>query len=254
MQDAILLYSEKEKKHSDETQALNNKLEDMLREQVRIKAKEKDLDIIKSQAKEIKKHIKSLQGLIKEQKEEKDRAKENIETLKKGKLKLNDIKDYLNVIKDILKDENIKQFTIKQIMPFMNKQTNYYLSEVNYSFYVKIDKWLDVEIKGPGIRNATYDSLSGGERRGIDIAIQLSLLDIARTQAGVFPDILIFDELLDSSIDGRGINELMKIVRTKQQEFGGKVFIISHRDEIDNEMVDNQYKVVKEHGFSRVII
>ena len=136
----------------------------------------------------------------------------------------------------------------------MNKQTNYYLSEVNYSFYVKIDKWLDVEIKGPGIRNATYDSLSGGERRGIDIAIQLSLLDIARTQAGVFPDILIFDELLDSSIDGRGINELMKIVRTKQQEFGGKVFIISHRDEIDNEMVDNQYKVVKEHGFSRVII
>ena len=111
-----------------------------------------------------------------------------------------------------------------------------------------------MEIKGPGIRNATYDSLSGGERRGIDISIQLALLDIARTQAGIFPDILIFDELLDSSIDSSGINELMKIVKVKQREFGGKVFIISHRDEIDSEMVDTSYKVVKENGYSKVLV
>lgn len=250
--EAFKLYKEKETKHSNEMEALKHKLDDMRVQQSHIKEKEKEVDLLKAKAQEVEKHVKSLKAMIQDLEKTIKETKEGQETGKKNILKLNDITDYLNTIKGILKDENIKQFTIKQIMPYLNKQTNYYLSEVNYSFYVKIDKWLDVEIKGPGIRNASYGSLSGGERRGIDIAIQLSLLDIARTQAGVFPDLLVFDELLDSSIDGRGINELMKIVRVKQKEFGGKVFIISHRDEIDNEMVDHQYKVVKENGYSKV--
>jgi DNA repair exonuclease SbcCD ATPase subunit len=139
-------------------------------------------------------------------------------------------------------------------MPFLNKQTNYYLSEVNYGFYVSIDKWLDVEVKGPGIRNASYDSLSGGERRGIDIALQLSLLDIAQVQSGIFPDILVFDELLDSSIDGIGMDRLLKIIRTKQKESNNKIFIISHRQEIDAELIDHEYKVIKENGYSKVLV
>jgi DNA repair exonuclease SbcCD ATPase subunit len=245
-------YNKKEKKHSNEINALKHKHEDLLREQAIINSSQKDLDLIKSQAKEANKHIDALKEMIKEQDMIIESSKNKIKTSESSQNKLNDIGDYLNAIKDILKDENIKQYTIKQIMPFMNKQTNHYLSEVNYGFYVVIDKWLDVEIKGPGIRNASYDSLSGGEKRGIDIAIQLSLIDIARIQKGIFPDLLVFDELLDSSIDSNGINELMKIVRFKQREFGGKVFIISHRDEIDGEMVDNLYNVVKENGYSIV--
>lgn len=250
--EAFNLYKEKETKHSDEVEALKHKVEDMMAEQSKIKAKEKEVDLLKAQAKEVENHIKSLSLIVNEHGQVIIDTEKSMESSEKNKLKLNDITDYLNTIKGILKDENIKQFTIKQIMPYLNKQTNHYLSEVNYSFYVKIDKWLDVEIKGPGIRNASYGSLSGGERRGIDIAIQLSLLDIARTQAGVFPDLLVFDELLDSSIDGRGINELMKIVKVKQKEFGGKIFIITHRPEIDGELVDYEYKVVKENGFSKV--
>jgi DNA repair exonuclease SbcCD ATPase subunit len=192
--------------------------------------------------------------MIKEQKTAIETAEHDKHMVKTDMRRLNSISDYLNEIKIILKDENIKQYTIKQIMPYLNKQANHYLSEVNYGFYVSIDKWLDVEIKGPGIRDASYDNLSGGERRGIDIAIQLSLLDIARTQSGCFPDILIFDELLDSSIDGVGMEQLMKIIKVKQKETDDKIFIISHRQEIDAELIDHEYKVVKENGFSRVII
>lgn len=246
------LYNEKKTNHLNISVSLKHKHTDLSKDQVAIKSKEKEYEISKSQAQEINKHIDSLKVMIKDQVILIDETKENQKTIESSKRKLNDIADYLNAIKVILKDENIKQFTIKQIMPYLNKQANYYLSEVNYGFYVKIDKWLDVEIKGPGIRNASYGSLSGGEGRGIDIAIQLSLLDIARTQSGIFPDLLVFDELLDSSIDSRGINELMKIVKVKQKEFGGKVFIISHRDEIDNEMIDHQYKVIKENGYSKV--
>ncbi len=254
IQKALTLYNEKDGKHSDEMEALKHKLEDLMAEQTRINAKKKDLDIIKTQAAEIEKHIESLRVMIKEQDAIIDEAKSKQNTIDSKIVMLKGIGDYIRAIKNILKDENIKQYTIKQIIPYLNKQTNHYLSEVNYSFYVDIDGWLELDIKGPGIRNASYYSLSGGERRGIDIALQLSLLDIARTQAGIFPDLLVFDELLDSSIDGRGINELMKIVRVKQKEFDGKIFIISHRDEIDNEMVDFQYKVVKQNGYSKVII
>jgi DNA repair exonuclease SbcCD ATPase subunit len=252
--DLRVKYKKKRKEYDGKIEALDNKLEDLGVEQGAIKVKEKEVELVKTEAKVEKKNIISLKGMIKEQDDLVELAKSKKSISESNLVRLNDIKDYLNVIKNILKDENIKQFTIKQIMPFVNKQTNYYLSEVNYSFYVKIDKWLDVQVKGPGIRNATYHSLSGGERRGIDIAIQLSLLDVSRTQAGVFPDLLTFDELLDSSIDSRGINELLKIVKVKQKEFGGKVFIISHRDEIDSEMIDFQYKVVKQDGFSKVII
>jgi len=252
--DLRVKYKKKRKEYDEKIEALDNKLEDLGVEQSAIKVKEKEVELAKTEAKVEKKNIVSLKKMIKEQDDLVEIAKSKKSISESNLVRLNDIKDYLNVIKNILKDENIKQFTIKQIMPFVNKQTNYYLSEVNYSFYVKIDKWLDVQVKGPGIRNATYGSLSGGERRGIDIAIQLSLLDVSRTQAGVFPDLLTFDELLDSSIDSRGINELLKIVKVKQKEFGGKVFIISHRDEIDSEMIDFQYKVVKQDGFSKVII
>lgn len=247
-----ILYNEKYKKYSDEINVLTHKNADLTRASSEIRNKKREYEIALSKAEEIKKSIDSLHIMMKEQDEVIDKAKKDIKKAEEGICKLNDMHDYLNAVKFILKDENIKQYTIKQIMPFLNKQTNYYLSEVNYGFYISIDKWLDVDVKGPGIRNASYDSLSGGERRGIDIALQLSLLDVARTQSGIFPDILVFDELLDSSIDSRGINSLMKIVKFKQKEFGGKFFIISHRDEIQSDLVDNQYNVVKENGYSKV--
>jgi len=170
-------------------------------------------------------------------------------------MKYNEMKDYLNHIKFICKDENIKQYAISSIMPFLNKYTNKYLSKVGYGFYVTLDKWLDATINGPGITKASYGSLSGGEGRGIDIAIQLAFLDIDRLQAGVFFDLLVFDELLDSSIDNKGIQELFDIVKNKQKEDNSKVFIISHRSELKNyDEIDNEYFVIKKDGYSEVII
>ena len=170
-------------------------------------------------------------------------------------MKYNEMKDYLNYIKFVCKDENIKQYAISSIMPFLNKYTNKYLSKVGYGFYVTLDKWLDAIINGPGITKASYGSLSGGEGRGIDIAIQLAFLDIDRLQAGVFFDLIVFDELLDSSIDDKGIQELFDIVKNKQKEDNSKVFIISHRSELkDYDEIDREYYVTKKDGYSEVII
>ena len=237
---------------AQEVSPIHNKWMDLTDDFKKIKVKEKELEDLQKEVNIEQENIKSFEKMIEDQHNKIEELNSKSIELGESMKKFHTLRDYLNAIKGQLKDEKIKQHMISRIMPYLNKQANYYLSEVDYAFYVKIDKWLDIDIKGPGISNATYDSLSGGERRGIDLAIQLGFLDIARTQSGIFPDLLIFDELLDSSIDGQGIGEVLKIVRVKQKETNGKHFIISHRSEIDNELIDHNYHVIKENGYSRV--
>ncbi len=183
-----------------------------------------------------------------------DKLKTKTDGFIKKQKTFNNIIDYLAAIRDICKDERVKQYAISSIMPYINQQVNHYLSEVGYGFYCVIDKWLESEIKGPGVSKATYGSLSGGEARGIDLAMQFALLDVARLQAGVWPDIVIMDEILDSSVDGKGIDKLMEIIKTKQHEENSKVFIISHRDEIGDEFDADYTYFVEKDGYSTVSI
>jgi len=120
------------------------------------------------------------------------------------------------------------------------------------NFYVKISNWLEDEILGPGITNCSYGNLSGGESRSIDLSLQFAFLDISRLQFGVYPDILLLDELLDSSVDTKGLVSILNIVKTRQQEDNSKVFLITHRQEIENIDVDNIYLVTKKDGFSNI--
>ena len=177
----------------------------------KIKSLEKDVEVKKEMHKEL------LDMIHKEDMNIKKLDQES-RIMSKKKSKLVEIKDYLTFIKFLCEDKNLKQHAISSLIPYMNKQTNFYLSEVDYGFYTILDSWLDAEIKGPGVTNASYGSLSGGEGRGIDIALQFAFLDIARLQAGIFPDYPTFDELLDSSIDSKGINQLFKIIKTIQKD------------------------------------
>ena len=152
------------------------------------------------------------------------------------------------------KDENIKQFAISSNIPYINERVNYYLSEVGHNFYVVLDNWLDLQIKGPGITNGSYGSLSAGESKCIDLAMQFAFLDVSRIQSGAFIDLLIEDEILDSSIDSIGLPKLINILKFKQVEDNLKTFIISHRSEINDLDIDNIYQVVKKNGYSTVEI
>jgi ABC-type multidrug transport system ATPase subunit len=175
----------------------------------------------------------------------------NIYDLKEKETKLFKLKDYTNFIKLLCKDENLKQYAISYIIPSLNRKTNSYLSEVDFNFYLMIDKWLDIIVKGPGISNEDYNSLSSGEQRGIDLALQLAFLDIKKMQTTIVPDILFADEILDGSIESENMKKIMKIIRNKQKDENLKVFIISHRKEInDIDDIDNLYMAEKKDGYS----
>lgn len=161
--------------------------------------------------------------------------------------------EYVDFIKLICRDEEVKQFAISTLVPFINKQMNYYLSEVGQSFYVVLDKWLEEKIKGPGITKGKYGNLSGGEAKTVDLACQQAIIDIVKMLSTTWPDIMIFDELLDSSLDGFSLDKILGIVKLKQEEDNSKAFIISHRKEVSELDFDNIYLVEKKNGFSNLI-
>lgn len=236
-----LLYNYEKKK---------DKLESIVDEKRQVKSK---IEVAKEKIKEKGSTKKEFTLMLNHAIVDVENSKKNNEELEKKHDRLNGIKDYLNYIKDLCSDEKIKSYVISNTMPFLCQRVNYYLSQTNFGFYVSIDNFLETEIKGPGISNASYKNLSGGERRGIDLALQFAFLDIVKRKAKELPDILILDEILDSSIDSVGISKLMEIIKTKQRDDNLKIFIISHREDISNESnIDSMYIVKKSNGFSKI--
>ena len=226
---------------------ISNEREELRLKKIQIDNYKGKIEALKTKISFEEKAREEFKAIIESNKIKIEKLEKDIIVLEKKKNNLNLLIDYFDVIKEVCKDENIKQYAISSIMPYLNQQTNYYLSEVGYGFYTVIDKWLEAQIKGPGVNNASYGSLSGGEARGIDLAIQFGLLDIARIQAGMWPDILIMDEILDSSVDNKGISKLTDIIRAKQAQENNKIFVISHREEIGDEFeADFQYFITKD--------
>lgn len=175
----------------------------------------------------------------------------NKEVIQKEKLK-----DYIEFIRSTCKDENIKQFAISKFMPFLNTKVNEYIAEAGQNFYLKLDNFLDLEIKGIGVgENSQYGNFSGGERRIVNLAMQMAFLDVAKIQAKVQPNVLILDELLDTSVDTINLQRILKIIKKKQQEENLAIYIISHRNEIENVDFDSVCYVTKEkNGYSKLEI
>jgi DNA repair exonuclease SbcCD ATPase subunit len=162
------------------------------------------------------------------------------------------LSDYLNYTKTLCKDENAKQFAISFIMPYLTKQINHYLSKSEINYYINLNNVMDEEIKGPGVYNAGYGNLSGGEGKSIDLAILFSLLDISRLQLGVFPSLLMLDELLDTSVDKIGLDGILKILYQRQKDDDSTIFLITHRSDVSELNGMRTYCVEKNDGFSNI--
>lgn len=163
------------------------------------------------------------------------------------------LKDHFVAIKSICSDENIKQYAISKKIPYVMKRMNYYLNKSGFDFYVILNKWLEHEIKGPGITGKSLKNFSNGEIKSVDLSLRFAFMDSSKVSSGIWPDIILADELLDSSIDNIGLNNIMEILTLKQKEDNMKILLVSHRSEIDNIDVDNTIEIVKERGFSRIL-
>ena len=163
---------------------------------------------------------------------------------------INDTKFNYDIMQSLLKDTGIKSKIIKQYLPLMNKYINKYLSAMDFFVNFQLDENFKETIKSRHRDEFEYNSFSEGEKFRIDIAMLLCWREIAKTKNITNTNLLILDEVFDSSLDESGTEDLMKLLKSLATN-GTNIYIISHKNQL-NDKFDANIKVEKKNNFSRM--
>ena len=154
---------------------------------------------------------------------------------------------YYDFTYGLLKDGGVKTMIIKKYLPLINQQVNKYLQMMDFYINFKLDEEFNETIESPIHEDFSYASFSEGEKMRIDLALLFTWREVARFKNSVNTNLLIMDEVFDSSLDGFGTEEFLKIIKYVIQD--ANVFVISHKTGLD-ERFENVLKFEKVKGFS----
>ena len=160
-------------------------------------------------------------------------------------------KNIYEVISNLLKDSGIKSQIIKKYVPIFNKLINKYLASMDFYANFTLDEEFNEIIKSRYRDAFSYSSFSEGEKQKIDLSILFCWREIARMKNSVSTNLLILDEVFDSSLDTNGTEDLLKIL--KNLDSSTNVFVISHKGEILTDRFVNNIKFDKVQDFSKIV-
>ena len=182
------------------------------------------------------------------------------EKLKEFKLNLKQTLEELSEIKEeivhydfaysLLKDDGVKTKIIKKYLPFINQQVNRYLQLMDFYINFTLDEEFSETVKSPIHEDFSYSSFSEGEKMRIDLALLFTWREVARVKNSVNTNLLILDEIFDSSLDGFGTDEFLKIIRFVVKD--ANVFVISHKADLHDKF-NSVTRFDKVKGFSRIV-
>ena len=175
--------------------------------------------------------------------------KDNLEKISEQRHKLREDKLYLEASKSMLQDSGIKTKIIKQYLPIMNKLINTYLTSMEFYVNFTLNENFEETIKSRYRDEFTYASFSEGEKMRIDLALLFTWRAIAKMKNSTNTNLLILDEIFDSSLDGTGTDEFLKILNTLSKE---NVFVISHKGDTLFDKFRSVIKFEKVKNFSHV--
>ena len=162
---------------------------------------------------------------------------------------LQEDKQVLSAASMLLKDGGIKTRIVNQYIPVINKLINKYLSEFDLFVEFNLDEQFNEVIKSRYRDEFSYASFSEGEKQKIDLAILFTWRAVAKLRNSLSTNLLILDEVFDSSLDGQAADDLLKILQNISRD--SNVFIISHREALHDKF-ENVIKFVKTKSFSRI--
>jgi chromosome segregation ATPase len=154
---------------------------------------------------------------------------------------------YHNFSYNLLKDSGVKSQIIKKYLPLINQQVNRYLQMMDFYINFTLDEEFNETIQSPIHENFTYNSFSEGEKARINLALIFSWREIAKVKNSVNCNILLFDEVFDSSLDGFGTDEFLKIIKYAIKD--SNIFVISHKSGLEDKF-DRVITYEKQKGFS----
>lgn len=209
---------------------------------------------------EIKKYIVRIEKHIDELKNTKDISDTEQKQLEELKVKIDeaekelkeliDEKTYYEVASGLLKDTGIKTKIIKQYLPIINKLVNKYLASLDFFVNFNLDESFKETIKSRHRDEFTYNNFSEGEKQRIDMALMLTWRAIAKLKNSSNTNLLILDEIFDSSLDVSGTDELIKILHMLEDV---NLFVISHKGDILQDKFNHVIKFEKIKNFSRIV-
>ena len=150
----------------------------------------------------------------------------------------------------LLRDDGVKTKIIKKYLPFINQQVNRYLHLMDFYINFTLDEEFSETVKSPIHEDFSYSSFSEGEKMRIDLALLFTWREVARVKNSVNTNLLIMDEIFDSSLDGFGTDEFLKIIRFVIKD--ANVFVISHKTELHDKF-NSVIRFDKVKGFSRIV-
>ena len=182
------------------------------------------------------------------------------EKLESFKQKLNNTEKELESKKDsyryydfsygLLKDGGVKSQIIKKYLPLINQQVNRFLQMMDFYINFSLDEEFNETVQSPIHEDFSYASFSEGEKMRIDLALLFTWREVAKYKNSVNTNLLIMDEVFDSSLDGFGTDDFLKIIRFVIKD--ANIFVISHKDGLQDKF-DNVIRFEKVKGFSRMI-
>jgi len=194
--------------------------------------------------KDIETDSNTFDSLIKEQNDRLTAVKKEIDTIKQS---LNT----LDVVKFVVSEEGVKSYIVKKILQLFNSKLAYYLKKMDANCICTFNEYFEEEIVDNKGKECSYFNFSGAERKNIDLACLFTFMDIRRLQGDVSFNFSIYDELFDSSLDERGVELVIGILKERVEKFNECIMVISHRKESIKAATGDIIFLEKSNGITR---
>jgi DNA repair exonuclease SbcCD ATPase subunit len=249
--DGINANQAKKEKEIKNVQDKKNVVKDVLNNNKNIETK---IGLINENVQEI---IKEIDEVKKQTNDALERVvKELEEKFKTGKIDLEKLDHDCNVlecVKFVVSEEGVKSYIVKKILAVLNGRMAYYLEKLHANCLCQFDEFFDEQITDEKGEHKSYFNFSGGERKRIDLACLFSFLDIRRMQGDVHFSTIFYDELLDSSLDDKGVELVLDILRERATKHNENCYIITHRGTTITEKIDNIVLLEKRNNFTYLL-
>jgi DNA repair exonuclease SbcCD ATPase subunit len=177
--------------------------------------------------------------------------KDNLKTTYDELASKKDTINYYDFSYSLLKDGGVKSKIIKKYLPLINQQVNRYLQMMDFYINFTLDEEFNETVQSPIHEDFSYASFSEGEKMRIDLALLFTWREVARMKNSVNTNLLIMDEVFDSSLDGFGTEEFLKIIRYVIKD--ANIFVISHKVGLEDRF-ESVIRFEKVKGFSRMVV
>ena len=223
-----------------------------------IDMQKRDNENVLSQIKQIDLWTKQLNQDIEKQEKQGDNfadlIKESelrLETLNKSIGDLSKQLKILDLAKFITSEEGVKSFIVKKLLKLLNDKLSYYLRKHDANALCAFDEYFEEQIYNEKKQPCSYYNFSGGERKRIDLSMLFTFRDIRRLQSTVTMNLSMYDELLDSSLDQKGIDCVLEILKQHVDDYGEAIYVISHKSEAVKHVTGDIIYLEKMNGITR---